>query len=200
MRTLRIYTYDELDEAAKQRAIDSCRNKVAERLNDCDSDDYRRSLMTIEDCLGINVRDWEVGYYGRPFFRWDYNRYDYDIEDPRMLCRYLDRVYYNVHKGKYIGWHESKGKAYYSKVLSGTDSFMPNGMWTDGALQDAMEKRFEWVRRGETIEDFIEDLLSKFFDSWQHDWEEASSDESVEDTLANGYSPYEFYEDGSLYN
>lgn len=63
-----------------------------------------------------------------------------------------------------------------------------------------MEKRFEWVRRGETIEDFIEDLLSEFFNQWQHDWEEASSDESVEDTLANGYSPYEFYEDGTLYN
>ena len=198
MRTLRVYTYNELDDAAKQRAVENSRYKVGEILSDHDSVEYGKAMKTIEDALNIDVYDWEVGY--RDYHRWRPTwQLSYDIEDPKMLCRYLERVYYNTHHGKYIGWHKGKHKAYYSKVLSGVDSFSPNGDWTDSAIQHAMEHRYEAVRRGKTIEDFINHLLDEFFTRWGADYEYSFSDEGVRDQLEyNDY--FEFYGDGTLYN
>lgn len=193
-----LHDFAELSEAAKKVAIDEVRDSIGEIRSESDSCDYRETLQKIERAFDIEVYDWEVSGYRPSHYRFKYLG-DLDDETPKMLPRYFERIWRDVFKGKYIGWRESKGKPYYSKVLFNEESFSLVGMWTDDAVVKTMAERYEFVRQGCTISDFIDTMLCRFFEQWREDMEYAYSDESIEIELSEGSYEYEFLENGKLW-
>lgn len=202
MVTINLYKFDELSDSAKQKAIDSARSMCASRMVDCDADEYRNTLKLIEEKFGIDVYDWEVDSCGYRFkFSFD-SRADV-ADDSKYLCRYLRDLFSILRKGKYYstGGRLVNGKYQYkyrySKVISEYSCIL-TGCWCDFAVDDAMKNRFDYIRRGFTIRDFVEDVLDKFFGQWHNDYEYVYSDEAVEEYIEG--NDFLFYEDGKIYS
>ena len=206
----KVYHYDELSDDAKKKAVDEMRETIGAMLCDFDADDYRSALKEIERVFEINVYDWCVGYPGT-YSSWrfkDGSRFSDMSDEPRFLVRYLDDVERWCRKGRYYSghWREvPKSKEHpagldcitrYSKVMFERD-YCLTGTWTSAVVDDYMEKRWDYVRRHRTIEDFVDDMLYAFFKQWERDKEDNYDDGQIEETILG--NEYEFMEDGKRY-
>lgn len=205
-----IYQYDELSAEAKKKAVDNVRETIGSMLCDFDTDDYRSALNEIEKIFEIKVYDWCVGYPGT-YSRWRFNensRFSDLSDNPRFLVRYLDEVERYCRKGRFysssfrkvpVDKEHPAGLAYtkrYSKVMF-ERNYCLTGTWTSAVVDDYMEKRWDYVRRHRTIEDFVDDMLYDFFKSWESNQECNYEDEAIIDTILG--NDYEFTEDGKRY-
>lgn len=205
-----IYQYDELSAEAKEKAVDNVRETIGSMLCDFDADDYRSALNEIEKIFEIKVYDWCVGYPGT-YSRWRFNensRFSDLSDNPRFLVRYLDEVEQYCRKGRFysssfrkvpVDKEHPAGLAYtkrYSKVMF-ERNYCLTGTWTSAVVDDYMEKRWDYVRRHRTIEDFVDDMLYDFFKSWESNQECNYEDEAIIDTILG--NDYEFTEDGKRY-
>ena len=68
------------------------------------------------------------------------------------------------------------------------------GCYCDWGVDDAMNKCYDFIRKGWTIRDFIEDMLNGFFNYWYEDRSRDAEDDEVEEFLEA--NEYEFYKDG----
>lgn len=205
-----IYQYDELSAEAKEKAVDNVRETIGSMLCDFDADEYRSALKEIEKIFEIKVYDWSVGYPGT-YSRWRFNensRFSDLSDNPRFLVRYLDEVERHCRKGRFysssfrkvpVDKEHPAGLAYtkrYSKVMF-ERNYCLTGTWTSAVVDDYMEKRWDYVRRHRTIEDFVDDMLYDFFKSWESNQECNYEDEAIIDTILG--NDYEFTEDGMRY-
>ena len=206
----KVYHYDELSDDAKKKAVDEMRETIGSMLCDFDADDYRSALKEIEKIFEIKVYDWSVGYPGT-YSRWRFNGSSrfYEMSDnPRFLVRYLDEVERYCRKGRFYSSpfrpcpkseEHPTGFTYtkrYSKVMF-ERNYCLTGTWTSAVVDDYMQKRWEYVRKHRTIEDFIDDMLYDFFKQWERDQEANYDDEAIEETILG--NDYEFTEDGERY-
>lgn len=206
-----IYQYDELSAEAKKKAVENMRETIGSMLCDFDADDYRSALEEIEKIFEIKVEDWCVGYPGT-YSHWRFNensRFSDLSDNPRFLVRYLDEVERYCRKGRFysspfrkvpVSKEHPAGVAYtkrYSKIMF-ERNYCLTGTWTSAVVDEYTgEKRWEYVRKHRTIEDFVGDMLYAFFKQWERDQEYNYDDEQIEETiLAN---TYEFTEDGTRY-
>ncbi len=205
-----IYQYDELSAEAKEKAVDNVRETIGSMLCDFDADEYRSALKEIEKIFEIKVYDWSVGYPGT-YSRWRFNensRFSGLSDNPHFLVRYLDEVERYCRKGRFysssfrkvpVDKEHPAGLAYtkrYSKVMF-ERNYCLTGTWTSAVVDDYMEKRWDYVRRHRTIEDFVDDMLYDFFKSWESNQECNYEDETIIDTILG--NDYEFTEDGMRY-
>ncbi|MBP5461429.1 MAG: hypothetical protein J6Y20_04820 [Lachnospiraceae bacterium] len=213
MRTIsfKVYKLDELPHDARAKAIENCSSKIGETLSEWDSDDFRGTLDKLQDAFGIEVYNWRVGYPGTGFrWRWTESRWAELDEDPKYHIRYIDEVRSYLLKGKYYSGpfkqcekspEHPAGLTYkkrFGKTVFSPFSCCLTGVYSDWAVDDAMNKCYEAVRAGHTISDFIEDMLYSFFHEWEEDIESCFSNERVgEYILANDY---DFTADGQLYS
>lgn len=206
-----IYQYDELSAEAKEKAVDNVRETIGSMLCDFDADDYRSALNEIEKIFEIKVYDWCVGYPGT-YSRWRFNensRFSDLSDNPRFLVRYLNEVEQYCRKGRYYsspfrecpkseehpnGWTYTKR---YSKVMF-ERNYCLTGTWTSSVVDNYTgDKRWDYVRKHRTIEDFIDDMLYDFFKQWERDQECNYEDDAIIDTILG--NDYEFTEDGMRY-
>ena len=196
-----LYSFDELPENAKKKAIDDNRESIGVCESSSVSDDYKSTLDAIEEKFGITVRDLESHGYSR--FRMTAG-WDEIADDPKYLPRYLDRLSSRIHKGRYYStpmhrdeagnWHY---KHKYSNVLSDGYSCCLTGTYTDAAVDDAMNKRFEFVRKNYTIREFIGVMLDKFCQLWDDDSNYCFTDEYVREHFEN--NDFTFLKNGKVF-
>ena len=192
----KVYSYDELSEEAKRVAIEKSRQSVGDICSEFDSDDYRSTLKKIEQIFGIDIRDYEVGLYALPWFKFSFDDYSYNEREDcgDLLLRYLNReILPYVNNFKYY----SKGKGKRSKVVLDPCgySYCLTGCWCDIAVDDALNNMWDAVRRGDSCYDFVDNMLRNFFHNWQRDMQALYEDDYVAEHISeNGY---EFYEDGT---
>lgn len=201
--TTTVYQFNELSDEAKKKAIEAWRYSIAERADEADNDDYQSCLAEMEMAFDICVSNWEVDSCSHHYrFSIVSDRFSEYEDDPKMLLRYINKVYFLIYKGKYYGnlYRGNDGewvhKKRYSKVLRELNCPL-TGMWVDYAAEEAMKNAFEYVRNGKTIREFLDDMLNKFFSCWEDDMYHHLSDEYVEEEIIN--NGYEFLEDGSRY-
>lgn len=205
MRTIQVnlYAFDELSDAVRQGVINRERERVAGARIEFDSDEYRGCLEKIEAALGIKVYDWSVDY-GTYYFRWRMtdDRWYGLLGDAKYLIRWLNSVEWMVRKGKYYStsmrkiddkWHYQSrhSKVMFERCCSLT------GCWTDDAVDKAFDNMWDAIRKGWTIEDFVENLLDNFFTQWKEDIEYAYEDETVEEDIMG--NDFEFLENGKIW-
>lgn len=209
--TFNIFQYDELSADTKKKALENMRERIGSMLCDFNADDYRGALNEIEKIFEIRVYDWCVGYPGT-YCRWRFkeNSRFYELsEEPRYLLRYLDEIERYCGKGRYYSTPFKKceksaehpagitNKVRYSKVLFERNCCL-TGDWTSAVVDDYMKKRWDYVRKGKTIYDFVDDMLYDFFKRWERDREYNYEDEAIEETIIG--NEYEFTEDGRQYS
>lgn len=211
----KVFTFNELSAEAQKKAVEAMTSKVGAFLAECASDDFQGSLEKLEEAFGIRVYDYIVGAPGYDFrWRWTgYQRFRWSKldEDPKFLIRYIDEVRSYLLKGKYystpfrscpVSPEHPAGLTYkfrYGKTVFNKPPFCYclTGVYSDWAVDDAMNKCYEAVRAGHTIKEFIQDMLDAFFDYWEKEIDAGYEEESVREELdANGH---EFYEDGRPY-
>lgn len=190
--TFKTYTFDELTPEAREKAIENVRDGVAD-INQCFvNDELCEGLKYLESAMSIKLRDAEIDAWS---YRFNFVMKDEwkDLEDdPRFLCRYLDRLADNTWEGKY---YSKRQKSRTSKVLFSHWQF--SGMWYNEAFSREMNWRFEYVRDGFSIREFVDSVLTEFFIAGQRELEYCYTDEAITDTiLANNY---EFLENGTMY-
>jgi hypothetical protein len=209
----KVYTFNELSAEAQEKAVDAMTSEVGAFLAECASDDFQGSLDKLEEAFGIRVYDYNVLNTGTCFrWRWpDYSRWSELDEDPKFLIRFVDEMRDYLLKGKYYSTpfrecpkspEHPVGLTYkyrYGKTVFNKPPFCCclTGVYSDWAVDDAMNKCYEAVRAGHTILEFIQDMLDAFFDYWEKEIDAGYKEESVREELdANGH---EFYEDGRPY-
>ena len=192
----KVYSYDELSEEAKRVAIEKSRQSVGDICSEFDSDDYRSTLKKIEQIFGIDIRDYEVGLYALPWFKFSFDDYSYNEREDcgDLLLRYLNReILPYVNNFKYY----SKGKGKRSKVVLDPCgySYCLTGCWCDIAVDDALNNMWDAVRRGDSCYDFVNNMLHDFFHNWQSDMQALYEDDYVAEHISENGD--EFYEDGT---
>ena len=197
MRTIQytVYQYNELSKQAQQVALSSLREEIAATRIEADSYYYRDTLENIEQIFRIKVYDWSVGDY-KPYFRFHFVGIDEDMEnEPRLLLRYLNT---NV-----LPCIDNK-KRYYSKTARASrksrilcykyyDCCL-TGCWTDSAVDNALDNINESAKNKLSAREFVDNLLSNFFNQWQKDYEYNATDECIEEEIDS--AGYDFYESG----
>ena len=202
MRTISydLYTFGELCPKAQNAAVELMTNRIGERQNEFDSDEYRATLKDIERVFEIRVVDFNVGYPGT-YFRWVWTNprwSEIQYRGTKYLYRYLNYVGECIENGKYYSKCSKTGPGHYkcrtSKVLT-QDNYTLSGVWCDHAVDQAMQSAYEQARRGCDIEDFVQNMLADFFRYWQEDLDYAYSDEFVREELSER-DEFEFLADG----
>lgn len=180
--TVTVYTYEELDERAKERARDWYRSY--------DTDwnwaaEYRSTLEAGLRLLGARAKDWQVDHGGgwitlaslpddpNEEQRW----YQYGGKDPApmegaRLARWISREY--------------------GKELGGCCAL--TGFCADEDLLDPIRKFLKRPRRGITWNELVQACADAWIASAARDMEFQASDESVAETII--VNQYEFLETG----
>ena len=202
--SLNLYSFGELSEEAQERVIEREGGWISQGRVEIDQDDWMETLERVEKALGIKVKDWEVGLSGYRFgFSFKSSAWNDLADEARYLLRYLDEKESYFRKGKYYStpFKYEAGKApscksRVSKIMFRSD-YPLTGMWTDGSIGKSWENRWDAVRRGDSIREFVQDMLEDFFMSWQREIEYAYTDEAVASELEEmGFS---YLEDGTKY-
>ena len=195
MRTIetKVYRYDELSESAKQFAIDSMRTKLGNTECEIINDEFSCTLDKIKELFNIRVRVHDS--YGKAFCTFDVNGQYSEFEDePRMLVRWINNEvlpYYQ--KGKYYSKYPKSRR---SKVMF-VNNWNLTGCYSDDAVDKAVANWTESVKNGETIRDFIENMLDKFMAEWNRELDYCYTDECIAERLE--WDDFEFLESGKPY-
>lgn len=206
--TKTICQFEELTEKAKEKAVDNTIRSYGWSETEFLSDDYRATLEMLERTLHIKISPWEVdGQYRYNYkfrftdYRWDSWTCDYE-DDPKFLVRYLNNEILPFIQGKYYGkcYADENGnyihKKRYSKITNETSCLL-TGTYTDRAFDEAVKNAYEFVRKGYTIREFVNEILDEFFTSWGRDLDYATTYEFAMDTIDS--LGLEFYENGEIY-
>lgn len=200
MKTIeyQIYRYDELSEQAKQVAIESTRDSIADMRIETESAEYRNTLEMIEQIFRVNIYDWSVDEYNS-YFRFNFVGIDEDIEtEPRLLLRYLNTNVLPCIDNKKRYYSNTARVSRKSRILCNNGyEYCLTGSWCDDAVDNALNNIKQSVKNRINAREFVENLLKGFFERWRNDYEDACSDEYIaEEIEANDY---EFFEDGKPY-
>lgn len=205
MRTLNIFTYNELTEAAKAKAVEAYRSY---RGIDFDFSEYKASLSAFADDIGINVLDWSYGLDGCSV-NFDFG--DLELLDTMTGARAYawivnnvkglqpgPRVYTVTRKTNRYGFiREERIVKRVSSVYRMDDCCNYTGVFCDDSLLQPF-REFLSKPDSRSIEDLIRAALDNYCDVLQDDMEYQESDEYLSEELTNGDTP-EFFENGTIY-
>ena len=182
-----LYSYNELSDKAKERAVSENREKIGCSESSFVDDEFRSACDSLEENFGIKIRDIEAGGYSRFRVTGWFEEYQ---NESQYLPRYLEWLSNRLYKGKYYSTcmhRDDSGKYHYkhkySKVVPGNYDCCLTGTYTDHAVDEAMRKRFEYVRKGYTIREFIDSVLDGFCKDWTRVLEDCFDTERIEEFL-----------------
>lgn len=202
MRTVRtkVYKFSELNETAKQKAIEK-------RRNDGDLyyfwDEHEASLLEFGKIFPINITNYSAGGRGEGV---SFNFYsDHNIEEltGQRLATYIWNNYKSyLFKGKYYSKFrgefrtpEFKNFIRRSKILLENDCVM-TGCCTDENILGPVY-RFLEKPTNDSFYDLIEDCFNEWIKGYNQEVNYRNSDECIEeDLIAN---EYEFTQDGKQF-
>jgi len=211
--SITLYEFNELSEEAKQRAINDARPWVVEGQTDIIGDSFWFTIDKIEEAFGIKVEEDQNGMLG---WEWDdahKERYEYAVwqsgyevqDNPKMLVRYLNEVAGRIKSTKSYflpmeKWMEGRRHITCpkreSKVMFGGYKHCMTGDYSDAIVDEMLAKRWEYVRMGWTIFDYLTDLLVGLKAKWDDELEEMTSDDAIADLLGDTFRGYLFTKEG----
>ena len=206
MRTLNVFTFNELSDSAKQNAVECYR--AYRGGDDFNYSEYKASLAAFADDIGININNWSYGL--------DVCTVDFDFGELEVLntitgARAYAWVVNNV-KGLrpgprvYAVWREVNHHGFIrneriikrvSRVYRADDCCNYTGVCCD---EDLLKPFREFLVKPDSrsVEDLINAAIDSYCSALQADLEYYESDESLTEELTNGDTP-EFFENGTIY-
>lgn len=218
MRQIRIYKFDDLPEDVKQDVLESRRDEIALRLDECTDGYYSESVKAFCNEFGIRVVRDNVGYPG--------TFVDYEFEDNeiypqiyaddvtgRLLWRYLMRHYDDMVKPKtYYGnfgeWNPKKQQynvktrrscVVYDASYSGIyERFSLTGTYSDWAL---LKPIVEWLHHPDdttSLSELLQECLDAEYEEWNEERERNYSNDELIMRELSELDNAEYSEDGSV--
>lgn len=184
-----VYTYEELSDSAKEKALYEGRST----LDYSWADENKETLEAFCRIFPVKVRDWEYGGYGRHISH--YLTCDDDIAglSGLRLHKYLwNNFRSSLFKGKY---YSKAGKSRHSRIILEACCVLTGYCVDDDILQPV----YDFLKKPNnrtTFEDLMGDCLEAWLSSCDADFEAYFSEESMADIFAA--NDYEFYEDGTF--
>lgn len=206
MRTLNVFTFNELSETAKLKAVECYR--AYRGGDDFYFSEYKASLAAFADDIGININDWSYGLDGCTV---DFDFGELEILNTIKGARAYAWVVNNV-KGLrpgprvYAVSREVNSHGFtrnerivkrVSRVYRADDCCNYTGVCCD---EDLMKPFREFLLKpdGRSVEDLINEAIDSYCCALQADLEYHESDEFITEELINGDTP-EFFENGAIY-
>ena len=206
MRTLNVFTFNELSETAKQNAVESYR--AYRGGDDFYFSEYKASLAAFADDIGININNWSYGL--------DCCTVDFDFGELEMLdtitgarayawivnnvkgLRPGPRVYAVSREVNRHGFTRNERIVKrVSRVYRADDYCNYTGVCCDEYLLQPF-REFLLKPDSRSVEDLIKEAIDSYCCALHDDLEYHESDEYLTEELSNGDTP-EFFENGTIY-
>ncbi len=206
MRTLNVFTFNELSDTAKQKAVECYR--AYRGGDDFYFSEYKACLEAFAEDIGININNWSYGLDGCTV---DFDFGELEILNTITGARAYAWVVNNV-KGLrpgprvYAVSREVNRHGFtrnerivkrVSRVYSADDYCNYTGVWCDEYLLQPF-REFLVKPDSRSVEDLIKEAIDSYCCALHDDLEFRESDESLTEELINGDSP-EFFENGTIY-
>lgn len=167
--TIKIYTFEELSDEAKENALSWYRGDGFEYHW---SDEWRESLQGFADYFELSLTHWEVSTCGPYHFRFSCRNDDIENLQGMRLWKYFKNNGFDPDDCQFTGY-------------CGDESYLK-------PFREFMQKP-----DNRTFDDLMRDCLDAGFSDWQNDMEYQESDEyCIDHIIAN---EYEFTENGKRY-
>lgn len=206
MRTLNVFTFNELSETAKLKAVECYR--AYRGGNDFYFSEYKASLEAFAEDVGITIKDWSYGLDGCSV-RFDLGdregldtmtgarAYAWVVNNVKGL-RPGPRVYTVSREVNLHGFTRNERIVKrVSRVYRADDCCNYTGVCCD---EDLMKPFREFLLKPDSrqVEDLIKEAIDSYCCALHDDLEYHESDEFLTEELINGDSP-EFFENGTIY-
>nr|DAM59678.1 MAG TPA: hypothetical protein [Caudoviricetes sp.] len=196
MRTVttivKIYSFDELSDEAKEKVIEEARDSVMEANVDELVDCMKSAMNKME----IAIDDYSVGVDGSGYISLSADCED--LEGTRAYAYIANNFFEGANKKKVVfkGWKKSRISHLNSKDWIDNCPF--SGVVYDFAVKKAWDSWCYDLRNGEspTIGDFLRNLECAYLREVEREYYGFSEGDAREYAEANGY---EFLEDGTIY-
>lgn len=206
MRTLNVFTFNELSDTAKKKAVECYR--AYRGGDDFYFPEYNASLEAFADDIGININNWSYGL--------DCCTVDFDFGELEMLnaitgaraytwivnnvkgLRPGPRVYTVSREVNRHGFTRNERIVKrVSRVYRADDCCNYTGVCCD---EDLLQPFREFLVKPDSrsVEDLINEAIDSYCRALQADLEYQESDEFLTEELTNGDTP-EFFENGTIY-
>lgn len=190
--TTTVYSFDELSEGAKEKAIEDARNFEAEyRLDEIV--DCMKSAM---DKMGITIKDYSISIDGSGYI--NLSVVDDDLEGVRAYRYIVNNFFSEVNKKKlyYKEWEKRRKSNLDRKDWMDDCPF--TGVCYDYGVKSAWEDFCAELKQGErpTVRDFLDELESHYLDMQAKEYYGFDEDAARELSEAN---EHEYLEDGTIY-
>lgn len=206
MRTLNVFTFNELSDSAKQKAVECFR--AYRSGDDFDYSEYKASLAAFADDIGININNWSYGLDGCTV---DFDFGELEVLNTITGARAYAWIVNNV-KGlrpgprvytisREVNRHGFTRNERIVKRVSGVyradDCCNYTGVCCD---EDLLQPFREFLLKPDsrTVEDLIKAAIDNYCSALRDDLEYRESDEFLTEELINGDTP-EFFENGTIY-
>ena len=205
-KTIKIYSFNELDAKGKERVLDKWREHDT---GDAWSDEWRESMELFAKWLGITVKDWSVSVWGNSYVKWEYENSDWNYADGdpaetmtgvRLRTWIINNWLPEFWKGKYYSKTLSTSPyryiSRYSKINGSYMDCPMTGYCGDNSLIYPLLQFVENPNNSTCLNDLIEECFSEWYQDWIKDMEWQNSDEYIIDTIE--CNDYEFHDDGTI--
>jgi len=170
---------DELTENEKQKAYEDwlASDSCYWHGNSWDSD-WRKTLDEFSKAFGVDVVGWKVSdysyYAGQIDLDYCMDQLD-EMNNPIRIAKYIyNNFSRTLYKPKYIGWHNGKHNAHYSKVQKNADCNL-TGYCADWDIMKPLYNCVEYRTEYTSLQELFEDCIDGFFSAWQKDKEYLTS-------------------------
>ena len=198
VKTTKVYSYDELRAAARDRAF----RFLKEGYEDCLAYEFVDNMEKAVKKLGLEVEGYDLNEYdGRVTIF--YGKYDNDLNDicgARAYAFIQNNFFSHVDKRRYMGVLKVYSDKDYTHLpdKEWMNEVKLTGYYSDNALKMAWEKFVEKLRRGykPSVSDFIGYFEKSFAKMYEDELQEYDDEMAKEDAESNDF---EFLENGEVY-
>lgn len=195
------YKFDELSEAAKQRAIDNCRETEFFAV-----DEYFATIKKGLELFGLKLTNWQIDFDSVNRSSWSINfdrleESNLEMKGQRLRTWLINNLWSAFFERKHWGPYAKNEKtdkwryAYYSKIQYIQSSCPFTGCGTDEDFLDIF-RDFLKKPTGLNLQDLIEQAVHNTFKAACDEWEAIQTDEYTLETIEA--NDYEFDEHGNL--
>lgn len=197
-KTIKIYTFDELDKKAKEKAREWWRTNTD--FYTCDTE-MENTIKRIVKCIYNASYDWSIGGQG------DYIAITNISEDVLALSSGRAMAWLENNFLSNCNRHQQKYSEKQKKIINRSKLEWKDwkefcnftGMAYDCYLDDAYKEWINSIRKGtnDSIEDFFNTLCNTLLKAWQEERKYEDSNGYIDEMLMA--NEYEFYKDGTKY-
>jgi len=196
-KTYNLYSFDELSDSAKKKALDEW------RCNEefYDGYEYRDTIEAIEKALDIKVKICQECGGSCSFYTCSNDPYVEEITDSYRLTKCIINNWYDKLVTKKSYWTKykpnRKSKDRRSKVLKVHNNCPFTGIWTENNFVKVLDEVITYKRFYNDINDLLYDAVGALFKQYESDYDYYYSEENLEE-LSN-INEWLYYEDGEKY-